>query len=173
MMRLRTLTAAALIAAGMSVDLSAQKAVRFSSVYSDLTHHCREIPGENGSDGASICRGPAGYQVQLSYSASTTELSAEKRGSDAYVGLASLNYWYDSSKTTFEWRLANGKPFAVIMRVPLYGDPKEGDYFGKVVGYELKVTGLPGFDINEHITATLPGANKKAREIADKAYPLK
>jgi hypothetical protein len=67
--------------------------------------------------------------------------------------------------------MANGKPFAVIMRIPTYAAPtKDTDYWGPVNGAKLIIRGLKGFDIDEEVDAKLPDSNARAREISDAAY---
>jgi hypothetical protein len=160
-----------LAAAASGQKKAAHKTV-FTSVYTSLGRGCHEIPGENGSDGASICRGPGGYQVRVYYSAAATQINAEIRGKDDNFPLAMLALDFDQSKARVEWRLANGKPFAAILRVPTYGDPAGDDqYFGKVIGESLTVRGLKGFgNIDASINAKRPRANAEAREVADKGY---
>ena len=157
----------ALFAAGL-----AQKPVKFTSVYTSLGKGCKTLRGGPGQDDASLCPGPDGYKVRVYFSAATMQINAEPRGSDQSASLATLDLGFDDRKTKLEWRLANGKPFAVIMRVPKYADPKPGEYFGKVIGQELKVSGLVGYDIDQTVD-TGPGANQKAREAADKGYVKK
>lgn len=149
---------------------TARKTV-FTSAYTSLGHGCKEIDGENGTDGYSICRGPGRYQVRVYYSAATTQINAEIRGTDDYFPLATLSINYDQSKARVEWRLANGKPFAMIFRVPTYDTPPEGEYFGKVIGASLTVKGLKGFgNIDASINTKRPRANAEAREVADTGY---
>ena len=169
-MRLKFVICAAALGLVANAVTMAQKPVKFTSVYSSLNKGCKTLRGGPGTDDASLCRGPAGYEVEVYFSAATMQINAEKRGSDKSAGLATLDLTFDDRRTTLEWRLANGKPFAVIMRVPIYAEPAPGEYFGKVIGQQLKVTGLVGYDIDESIDATTPHANQKAREAADKAY---
>jgi hypothetical protein len=143
----------------------------FTSAYTSLGGRCQEIDGENGSDGASICRGPGRYQVRVYYSAATTQINAEIRGKDDNFPLATLALDFDQMKARIEWRMANGKPFAAILRVPVYDTPAEGEYFGKVIGEELMVKGLKGFsNIDASINAKRPAANAEARAEADRGY---
>ena len=159
-----------LAAAAFGQTKAAHKTV-FTSVYTSLDHGCKEISGENGSDGFSICRGPGRYQVRVYYSAATTQINAEIRGTDDYFPLATLSIDFDQRKARVEWRMANGKPFAAIFRVPTYDTPAEGEYFGKVIGEALIVKGLKGFgNIDASINARRPRANAEAREVADKGY---
>jgi hypothetical protein len=147
-----------------------QRRVRFSSVYTDFKRGCKTIPGGNGSDNAYLCRGAGRYKVRIYYSAAATHLAAELTGTDKFTPIATLDIRSDYTKSRIEWRLANGKPFAVIYRVPRYAEPKEDEYFGKVIDYHLAVIGLGNIDINETIDARSRMANVKARELADKAY---
>ena len=158
-------------AAGFGQAKATHKTV-FTSTYSSLGHGCQEIPGENGSDGASICRGPGRYQVRIYYSAATTLINAEIRGKDDNFPLATLSLNFDSSKARVEWRMADGTPFAAILRVPTYDKPASDDeFFGKVIGEQLIVKGLKGFgNIDASINAKRPNANAEARAVADKAY---
>lgn len=150
------------------------KAPKFTSIYTNLKTACKSFKGSNGSDGYSICKGPAGYQVRVYYSASATHVNAEQEGKDGNfpITTASLNFDWDKAK--IEWRLADGKPFAAIMRAPKYSDPADGEFFGKVVGQQLVVTGLLGFEsLSTKIDAKTKGANALAREAADSEYLAK
>ena len=148
-MRLKFVICAAALGLVANAVTMAQKPVKFTSVYSSLNKGCKTLRGGPGTDDASLCRGPAGYEVEVYFSAATMQINAEKRGSDKSAGLATLDLTFDDRRTTLEWRLADGKPFAVIMRVRI---------------------GLVGYDIDESIDAATPHANQKAREAADQAY---
>ena len=161
-------------------SIAAQKkpAVKFTSVYTNLTRNCKTLRASHGSDEGSLCRGAGNYQVRVYYSAAAAHVRAEIKGKDESVMLAMLGMDFDERKVTLEWRLANGKPFAVIMRVPIYGEPSrdpagsDDPYFGKVIGQRLTVNGLIGFEetVKGEVDAKTPNANAKARELADKAY---
>jgi hypothetical protein len=157
--------------AAISLAQTKQSSTRFTSVYTDLGRGCRVIRGQGGTDDASVCRGVGGYQVRVFGAAAAMYISAELKGSDERFTLATLDTSFNETKTRLEWRLANGKPFAVILRVPKYGDSTpENPYFGKVIGQHLVIAGLKGFDIDLSIDANEANANAKARELADKAY---
>jgi hypothetical protein len=170
-MKLRTFVFAAIGIACFAASISAQgkPAPKFTSVYTSLKTTCKSFDGSNGSDGYSICRGPGGYKVRIYYSAAATHFNAERK--DGSFPIATASVGFEWGKTKLEWRLANGKPFAVIIRIPKYGEPAEGEYYGKVNGQELVVAGLSGFeDLNTKIDAKTAGANSLAREAADSAY---
>jgi len=155
--------------------VTAQDPTRFSSVYSALTK-CgsgmtkkQEREAEKtGTDLPTVCKGFGGYVVDISYSACASNIAVEKVETRIGLAMQTLNY----TQKTVEWRLANGKPFAVIMRVYEYGGNDLCTVGGKVTGESLIVKGLKGF---EHIDADVkvkgtPNPNAKARELADKGY---
>jgi hypothetical protein len=163
------LTAAILLCLGTAAfgqKKAAHKTV-FTSAYTSLGHGCKEIPGEGGTDGGSICRGPNRYQVRVYYSAATTQINAEIRGKDDNFPLATLDLGFDQRKARVEWRLADGKPFAAIFRVPMYDEPTADDqYFGKIIGERLLVKGLKGFtNIDASINAKRPAARLRLPEM--------
>ena len=175
-MKIRTFLFAAIAISGFASPISAQgkKAPKFTSIYTNLSTTCRSYDGSNGSDGYSICKGPSGYQVRVYYSAASTQINAELRGKNENFPIATTALDLRWNKTKLEWRLANGKPFAVIMRVDKYGQPEVGEYFGKVIGQQLVVTGLLGFEsLCTSIDAKTTGANSLAREAADSEYLAK
>ncbi|MEO8572744.1 MAG: hypothetical protein ABI481_02155 [Pyrinomonadaceae bacterium] len=148
-----------------------QAGTRFTSAYTSLGAGCKTLSGKNGTDDASLCRGVGGYQIRVYGSAALVHINAEMKGEEGSESLATLSVDFNESKTRVEWRLANGKPFAVILRVPKYGDPTDDNpYFGKVVGEQLIIRGLKGYEIDLAVDAKTANANAKARELADKAY---
>ena len=67
--------------------------------------------------------------------------------------------------------MANGKPFAVIMRVYEYGGNDLCATGGKIIGESLIVKGLKGYEqIDGTVDVKTPNANAKARDLADKGY---
>ena len=145
---------------------------KFTSVYTSLDQGCKTIKGEHGSDNAFTCGGAAGYEISIFYSAAAMFINANVKATDETFNLATLDLDNDMRKSRVEWRLADGKPFAAILRVPKYGPRKTSDlYFGEVVGEELLVRGLRGYEkISGQVDAKTGNANAKARAIADKAY---
>ena len=155
--------------------VTAQGPTRFSSVYSALTK-CgsgmtkkEERDAErHGSDIPSRCRGFGGYVVDISYSACASNITVEKGETRIGLAMQTINY----TQKTVEWRLANGKPFAVIMRVYEYGGNDLCTTDGKIVSESLIVKGLKGFEhIDEEVKIKgTPNPNAKARELADRGY---
>ena len=172
-MKTRTPPYAFAIVILLAAVVSAQ--TRFTSVYTSLSQGCRTINGENGSDNAFICGGAVGYEVNIFYSAAAMFINADLKGTDETFNLSTTDLDFDTTRTRIEWRLADGKPFAAIIRVPKYGPRKTSDlYFGEVVGEELIVRGLKGHkNISGQVDAKKANANAKAREIADKGFSAK
>jgi len=121
-----------------------------------------------GSDIPSHCKGPDGYYLDVSYSACSSSFSVVKGETSIQMAMQSVGF----PQKTVEWRLANGKPFAVILRVYEYGGNDLCATSGKIIGSSLVVKGLKGFEhIDEEVDAKAkPSPNVKAREIADKGY---
>lgn len=154
----------------------AQGAKVFSSRYTALTH-CgsgltkkeeREAE-EHGSDIPTRCKGLGGYDINITYSACTSEFSADK-GEDSFPFATQAVDW---KQKTVEWRMAGGKPFAIIMRVYEYKGDDLCPTGGKITGEFLVVKGLKGYeqiDGRVNVRGTR-NPNLKAREIADQGYP--
>lgn len=170
---LTLLTCVLLIGAAYAHRSTPQRKPLFSSRYTTLTN-CgsglskkeeREAE-KTGSDIPSKCRGLGGYDVYISYSACASQFSLTRGEEDISLGMQPVNW----KQKQVEWRLADGKPFAVIIRMYDYGDDLcNGDH--KLKGESLMVQGLKGFEqIEGSIDARAPNANLKARELADKGY---
>jgi hypothetical protein len=157
-----------------STRAAMQAAPTFSSSYTPLTK-CgsgmtkkeeREAEAR-GSDIPSVCKGPGGYNLDISYSACSSSFSITKGEENIGLGMQSVDW----KQKTAEWRLANGKPFAVIIRMYDYAGNNMCSTAGKITNEFSVVKGLKGFEhIDETVKAGTPNANVKAREIADKGY---
>jgi len=151
-----------------------QAPTRFSSSYttlakcgSGMTKKQEKEAEEQGSDIPTRCKGPGGYDVYISYSACASMFSLEKGEESIPLGMQAVSW----KQKTVEWRLANGKPFALIMRVYEYAGNDQCATDGKIVSESLIVRGLKGYEqINETFNAKAPNSNVKARELADKGY---
>jgi hypothetical protein len=153
------------------------QASQFSSVYTDLKSDCKaaqESAGE-GQDMPLKCKGFGGYEIFIDYSAMSAHLRIQSADGEAVASLAPqpLSY-YDNRKV--EWRLEQGRPFAVIVRVERYKDEGgniDTDTYSKKnkMGAYLHVVGLKSAAfINEKIDVKTPNANAAAREMADKRF---
>jgi hypothetical protein len=151
-----------------------QSAPRFSSAYSALTRCGSAMTNQeereaekHGSDIPTRCKGYGGYDVDISYSACSSSFSLVKGEESISLGMQAGNW----KQKTVEWRLADGKPFAVIMRVYDYAGDEQCATGGKITGESLIVRGLKGYEIDETVDVkSTPNPNLKAREFADKGY---
>jgi hypothetical protein len=165
------------IAPGETVTV--QGATRFSSAYTALTK-CgsgmtkkeeKEVE-EHGSDIPTRCQGYGGYDIFISYSVCSSDISLVKGDERIPLAMQAVDW----KQKTLEWRMAQvkgrAKPFAIIMRVYEYGGNDQCATAGKVTGEFLVVKGLKGYElINEKINLkSTPNPNLKARELADKGY---
>lgn len=155
---------------------------QFSSVYTDLNKDCRNAfksVGE-GQDMPLRCKGYGGYSIYIYYSAWASHITADPTNGKSMEGnpliyLATQQLSYDSEKgRKVEWRMTNGKPFAVILRITKYREsdgtdnPFDPQY---KTGEALIVKGLQGqtIDFEVDIKST-PNPNEKARQLADSNY---
>jgi hypothetical protein len=166
----------------LSVSDQAQ-ALKFSSLYTDLKTECKAAmkleKGENaeGQDMPLKCKGYGGYEVRIDYSAASSSLRVQPLGDKSVqaitLGMQPMDY---DQKRKIEWRLANGKPFAVIYRIvkSKTEQPEEMWRPENRGGEFLVIKGLKGSEqIDLELDATTPNANVKAREMADSAYAPK
>ena len=158
------------------------QAAKFSSLYTNLKTECTAAiklkKGENpeGQDMPLKCKGYGGYEVRIDYSAASSSLRVQPLGkSDQSITLGMQPLDYDQ-KRKIEWRLANGKPFAVIYRIvkSKSEQPEEMWRPENKAGESLVIKGLKGYEqIDLELDATTANPNVKAREMADGAYARK
>ena len=125
----------------------ASQGARFSSVYSPLTK-CgsgmtkqeEKDAEEHGSDIPTRCKGYGGYDVYIYYSACSSNFSLQKGEENIPLGMQAINW----KQKTVEWRMANGKPFAIIMRTYEYAGNELCATGGKITSESLIVRGLKG-----------------------------
>lgn len=155
------------------------EAVKFSSLYTDLNRDCRNAlksVGE-GQDMPLRCKGYGGYKISIGFSAMASHLSVDSLNDEYTNSLAMQKIDYDQEKgRKIEWRLADGKPFAVIMRISKYKDENAGtlEYFSErnKAGEFLIVKGLKGHEKIDFEVDVKSGGNpnEKARQLADSNY---
>lgn len=137
--------------------------VGFSSSYTALDTGCTEHGGNEGGHVSHFCPGPAGYQIHYFDSAMTLEFNAQNEDEEFNVRLASQGLDYDLRTRKVEWRMADGRPFAAIIRIDRTTGADPGQF--------LVVKGLKGFEfIDGQVNAQLAGANEAARRLADEAF---
>jgi hypothetical protein len=156
------------------------QAAKFSSLYSNLKTDCKAAVrvkrGEDmqGQDMPLKCKGYGGYELRIDYSAAASNLRVQPLGdkNDQAIQMGMQPIDYDQTRKV-EWRLADGKPFAVIYRMvkSKTEQPEEMWWPKNLAGEFLVIKGLKGFEqIDLELDAKTPNANIKAREMADSAY---
>jgi hypothetical protein len=158
----------------------------FTSAYTDLNKDCKGAVKESevgeGQDMPLKCKGYGGYYISIGYSAMASHVGVQMEGDeDSLIGLINAGIGYsDEPGRKVEWRMADGKPFAVIIRVTDYDVPKaeaaaDSPYQDKYkTGETLVVKGLKGYErIDFTVDAKDPKANEKARELADSNFAPK
>lgn len=168
-MKIRSIFVLIVLGLSLSVSVAAQK---FTSGYTNLGKGCKVLKGGEGQDDVSICNGMGGYKVRVYSSAASLHITAEKARPESNIALATTALDFDQTKTPIEWRMANGRPFAMIFRVPKYAEPEGDAYHGRVIGEMLVVIGLAGYEetVSGEVDAAGADANAAARKLADDAY---
>jgi len=155
------------------------KAPSFTSVYTNMKRDCRTLPepkgADPGGDPAGVCKGYGGYRIFISHSAWSAGFSIQAlKDKSVSIDLGNDYSSYGARGEKVEWRLANGTPFAVIIRLGKYKDRDDGENpytAANRIGSTLIVKGLKGW---EHVDFKLDGAaaaaNVEARKLADQNY---
>ena len=171
-----TTTKASLSPIGRVVPVGGSAAVKFTSLYTNLKTQCwADGKVGEGQDQPLKCKGYGGYVIKIGYSAASSHMRIELAKSDAEpVNLPAQPINYDGMGRKIEWRLANGKPFAVILRIDVPKDGLEATELwqpGNLKGQSLLVQGLGKYsDFTAEIDAKSPNANVEARKQADAKY---
>jgi hypothetical protein len=138
----------------------AEYAPKFSSVYTDTTKQCE------GAEPTFNCKGYGDYRIVMGIGGVFANASVESTKSDYSLQIADRQSVGWNPK--IEWRMADGKPFAVILRVDINDENAE---IPKKNGESLIIKGLQGYEnIDASVDAKTPQANEKARKIADGGY---
>lgn len=155
---------------------SAAAQTRFTSVYTKNISKCgsgatkrEEKEMENrGQDIPTECSGPGGYKLFIGYSCCASYFSVIRGDDQINLFTESLDW----KQQTAEWRLADGKPFAIIIRYNTHDIDVDTALMTGVKGEFLKVKGLKGFEnIDSDIDVrTAKNPNVEARRIADAGF---
>lgn len=136
----------------------------------DVRKDCKHRPGDGVEDyGDWRCKGYAGMPMWFAAGDERMYVSFGPRAKDEPAAGETLGPFNDFYQGTIEWRLADGKPFAAIMRWS-YKTPAEIEK-RTVSGRMLVVTRLPPGPVCQvgYVDARAnANANELAREIADK-----
>lgn len=149
--------------------------IKFSSVYTKLdSKTCKPLwkPEKEQDEPPEICEGYKGYRIYIQmHGISTFYVGREiSEDLDSWDRSALPTFLFSGGEPTIEWRLANGEPFACIVRAEYdkrLFNPDEGGMANNLI-----VQNLRGFaTISVSIDARKnKRANDEARERADAAY---
>lgn len=146
----------------------------FASSYTDLRVNCQTPRTQSGSHVSTYCQGQGDYQVHIFDTATTMEIRVESKDQSKSINVASQSLSFNRNNQKIEWRMKDGKPFAVIMRGFKYRLNDDGliRYPEQRTGEYLFVKGLPGYEQVDYEVdvRTNANANVKAREMADKGF---
>lgn len=158
----------------ISISRRPNKRPQFSSVYTNLRTQCKNPApaNEEGQHTSLYCKGSGNYRIHMFDSAAALHINAETLDGKSSIPLATQSLTYDQQARRIEWRLADGKPFAVILRVFKYSGRGQYPLQEKPTGEVLLVKGLPGFEqiAYEVDVKRNANANAKARKLADSGY---
>jgi len=141
-----------------------------SSVYTSTAEkdcHVKDVPPDGS---ISICPGKAGLIVVLTEADARQTVSVGRNPEVADNEPAASQSFrpFNSTTNTVEWRIANGKPFAIIQRWHI-SDNEEQDKNGRPIGRNLLVvTRLPPGPVC-HVAYIDVRANPNPNELARKA----
>ncbi len=154
----------------LSSKISIEPSLVFSSTFTDLQKDCKDkFPDiEDGNDIPVVCKGPKGYIIDVEFSACCEHMQIE--GEKDFLLLFPMQLIDTVMKRKLEWRLANGKPFAVIFKIDKY----KGDItINPRKNREVIVTkGLNGFKCIDHEIESkqFTDPNQEARRLVDDSY---
>lgn len=162
---------------GFIFSVNAQVA-KMTSVYTNTQTDCKAEEKSEGDEVPFICNEVGGFRLRIIPAGAQAEmLEIVNKQGETVASLGNVGYGYTSSKRMLEWRMANGKPFAVIFRVFTYDEQKATDagdnpYLAKYkTGEKLLVRGLIGYSqIDFEVDGKDKNANAKAQKLADENF---
>jgi len=162
-----------LLASVVTTAYAKNSSVSFSSAYTHLSKECKWAYPESelteGQDNALVCKGFGKYQIYIYFSAMDSWLSVRLKNRPETLILDSAIGGIDEKAGVVEWRMANGVPFAVIVRSRGYSGPEENR---KLLKESLVVRGLDQYsEISGSVIVKKDiNANEEARKLADEGY---
>jgi hypothetical protein len=145
-----------------------------SSLYTSTAEKDCRVKDAPPDGSISICPGKGGLIVVLTEADArqTVSVGRNPKAADNEPAANQSFRPFNSTTNTVEWRIANGKPFAIIQRWHI-SDNEEQDKHGRPVGRNLLVvTRLPPGPVCHvaYIDARAnPNPNELARKVADEA----
>jgi len=167
-------TSAVIALTGLLALLGRADAQGLSSLYTSTAEKNCRVKDAPPDGSISICPGKGGLIVVLTEADArqTVSIGRNPQAADNEPAASQSFRPFNSTTNTVEWRIANGKPFAIIQRWHI-SDNEEQDKHGRPVGRNLMVvTRLPPGPVCHvaYIDARAnPNPNELARKVADEA----
>jgi hypothetical protein len=168
-----------LLFAVIGVGSAKAQIARMSSVYTNLQTDCQAETKVEADEVPFICKAVGGYRVRIvPVGAWAESIEIINKKGEIVASLGNVGYGYSTAKNRkLEWRMANGKPFAVIFRINTFNTEKameagDNPYSAKYkTGETLLVRGLAGYSqIDFEIDGKEKNANAKAQQKADENF---
>jgi hypothetical protein len=152
---------------------------KMSSIFTNLQTDCKAESKVEADEVPFICKAVGGYRVRIVPAGAWAESIeiVDKKG-ETVTSFGLVGYGYSTVKNRkLEWRMANGKPFAVIFRVNTYDSEKANEagdspFLEKYkIGEKLLIRGLTGYSqIDFQIDGKVKLANTLAQKKADENF---
>jgi len=159
--------------------VSKRRVPEFTSSYSQLNKNCvRTVVEEDAGRAASqTCDGLGDYRLRKSFGAVDTKVKIVAKDESFTVPLEKTGGCLQAYGERIEWRLADRKLFAVIVKVTCYKTEPPADGYSYYAdenrkGEFLIVRGLKGYERINHEVDAKGAANPEeaARRLADQSY---
>jgi hypothetical protein len=144
---------------------------KFTSFYTDLKTDCKTQESDEGGHVSTFCKGPGNYRIHYFDTATALQFEAQTLDGEKSTRLASQSLTYPEENSKIEWRLADGKPFAVIM--PVFElKRKDGliTYPAEIISEKIIIKGLDGFERIDYEEEGSVAGGLRARDLADNGY---
>lgn len=146
-------TIALIFFAAITATVAGAQVAKMTSVYTNLKTDCQPETKVTDEEVPFICKAVGGYRIRIVPAGAWAEMiEIIDAKNEQVASLGTHGYGYSvSGRRMVEWRMANGKPFAVIFRVNKYIPdemPENGDspYLDKYkTGEALLIRGLKGY----------------------------
>jgi hypothetical protein len=161
-----------------AISANAQVA-KMASVYTNLKTDCKPETKIEADEVPFICKAVGGFRVRIVPAGAWAEsIEIVDSKGKTITSLGTHGYGFSvTGKRMLEWRMANGKPFAVILRTNKYDMEKateSGDnpYSDKYkIGEKLLIRGLEGHSqIDFEVDTKEKNANAKSQKMADENF---
>lgn len=168
-----------LLIATFSVISANAQIAKMTSVYTNTQTDCKAESKVEADEVPFICKEVGEFRLRIIPAGAQAEmLEIVNKEGETVASLGNVGYGYTTTtKRMLEWRMANGKPFAVIFRVFTYDEQKATDagdnpYLLKYkTGEKLLVRGLTGYSqIDFEVDGKDKNANVKAQNLADSNF---